>query len=176
MYELGETLISRERIREMVLDVAARLNRDYAGRELVVIGVLKGAIMFLTDLCRELDMPVTIDFIVVSSYGAQTKSSGVVLLVKDVDSDIKDKHVLVVEDLIDTGVTLSYLKGLFLSRGPASLKICTAFDKPERRKTDLVPEYVGLRLPDEFVVGYGLDYANRYRNLPDLRVLTGSEP
>ncbi|MDR1438923.1 MAG: hypoxanthine phosphoribosyltransferase [Clostridiales bacterium] len=172
MYKLGGVVAGRDEIREKaVRALAARINEDYAGKELTVVGVLKGAMIFLSDLVRELEMPVYIDFIVVSSYGVETETSGVVLLVKDIDSDIENKHVLIVEDMIDTGVTLKYLKELFESRKPATLKVCAAFDKPERRKAQIEADYVGMRLSDDFVVGYGLDFANMYRNLPDLRIL-----
>jgi len=170
-YRLGEVVIGREEIAAKVRELAARINKDYAGREIFVVGVLNGAMVFLADLIRELDVPITMDFIVVSSYGVQTKSSGVVLLVKDVEQPLDGKHVLIVEDLIDSGLTLSYIKDLFESRNPASLSICTIFDKPQGRKADLTVDYSGIVLEDRFVVGYGLDYANQYRNLPDLRVL-----
>lgn len=178
MYYLGETAVTRERIRETVSALAARINEDYKGKELLLVGVLKGAMIFLADLCRELSIPVIIDFIIVSSYGIETQTSGVVLLRKDIDMDIAGKHVLIVEDIIDTGVTMNYLKSLFLSRGPASFKICSAFDKPSRRTVDLVPDYCGVELEDKFVVGYGLDFANMHRNLPDVRVLyeSGAQP
>jgi len=171
MTKLGELLITRECIREKVSELAERINADYAGKELMLIGVLKGAMIFLADLCREINIPVSIDFIIVSSYGMETRTSGVVLLRKDVDEDIKGKHVVIIEDIIDTGVTLNYLKGLFALREPASLKICAAFDKFERRTVDIAPDYCGFRIPDKFVVGYGLDFAGRYRNLPDLCIL-----
>jgi hypoxanthine phosphoribosyltransferase len=171
MYRLGDIVVGREEIREKVLELAKRINDDFRGQDLVVVGVLKGAMVFLSDLARELDMPVMIDFIVLSSYGIETESSGVVLMQKDIDTDIAGKHVLIVEDMIDTGITLKYLKDLFESRKPASLSICAAFDKPERRKADLKVDYAGIRLGNEFVVGYGLDFAGMYRNLPDVRIL-----
>ena len=171
MHKLGEIVVSRERIRDMVTEIAGKINADYAGKELLLIGVLKGGMIFLADLCRELNVPVYLDFIIVSSYGMESTTSGVVLLRKDIDSDIRGKHVVIVEDIIDTGVTLNYLKNLFESRAPASFKICAAFDKPSRRTVDITPDYCGVRIPDKFVVGYGLDYANMFRNLPDLRVL-----
>ncbi|MCL2059790.1 MAG: hypoxanthine phosphoribosyltransferase [Oscillospiraceae bacterium] len=171
MNRLGEVIVSRERISNMVNEIAGMINADYAGKELMLVGVLKGAMIFLADLCRAVDIPVIIDFIIVSSYGVETKTSGVVLLRKDIDEDIKGKHVVIVEDIIDTGVTLNYLKDVFESRNPASFKICSAFDKPSRRVVELVPDYCGIKIPDEFVVGYGLDYAGMYRNLPDVRVL-----
>lgn len=175
MYKMGEIVVTRERIRVMIRRLADRINVDYAGKELMLVGVLKGAMIFLADLCRELKIPVIIDFIIVSSYGIETKTSGVVLLRKDIDTDISGKHVLIVEDIIDTGVTMNYLKSLFSSRNPASFKICAAFDKPSRRVVDLTPDYCGIKLEDQFVVGYGLDFAGMYRNLPDVRVLSESE-
>ena len=171
MYELGDIIVSREQIRDKVCEIAEKINADYAGKGILLVGVLKGAMIFLADICRELNIPVVIDFIIVSSYGMETQTSGIVLLRKDIDVDIKCKHVVIVEDIIDTGVTLNYLKGLFESRDPASFKVCTAFDKPSRRVVDLEPDYCGFKIPDMFVVGYGLDYADMYRNLPDLRVL-----
>ena len=173
MYELGEVVVSREQINERVRSLADRINADYAGKELLMVGVLKGAMIFLADLCRGLDIPVIIDFIIVSSYGIETQTSGVVLLRKDIDVDIAGRHVLIVEDIIDTGVTMHYLKSLFSARGPKSFKVCAAFDKPSRRKVNLTPDYCGFKLEDDFVVGYGLDFANMYRNLPDVRILVG---
>lgn len=171
MYKLGEVLVSRERIQNMVGEIAAKINADYAGKEIRLVGVLKGAMIFLADLCRAITVPAIIDFIIVSSYGLETNTSGVVLLRKDIDEDIEGKHVIIVEDIVDTGVTLNYLKNLFLTRNPASFKICAAFDKPTRRTTDLVPDYCGIQIPDRFVVGYGLDVAGKFRNLPDLCVV-----
>ena len=170
-YELGEIVVSREQIQEMVCRLAERINRDYAGKELIVVGVLRGAMVFLADLIRELTIPLKLDFIIVSSYGVETSSSGVVLMVKDIDFDIEGKHVLIVEDLIDTGLTLNYLKKLFLTRNPASLKISAAFDKPSRRSVEIDVDYSGISLEDKFIVGYGLDYAHLYRNLPEVRVM-----
>jgi hypoxanthine phosphoribosyltransferase len=133
--------------------------------------VLKGGFIFLADLMREITIPVDMDLIAVSSYGASTRSSGVVRIIKDIDLDIVGKHVLIVEDLVDTGLTLSHLKDLFNTRGPKSVKVCTAFDKPSRRKIEIEIEYNGIEVPDKFIVGYGLDYAGRYRNLPDVCTL-----
>ena len=175
MNRLGEVVASRDTIRDMVHRIAVMIDTDYKGKDLLLVGVLKGAMIFLADLCRELNVHVTIDFIVVSSYGMETKTSGVVLLRKDIDENIKGKHVVIVEDIIDTGVTLNYLKNLFVLREPASFKICAAFDKPSRRVVDLVPDYCGIQIPDKFVVGYGLDCAGEYRNLPDLRVFYNDE-
>ena len=170
-YELGEIIVHREQIRDMVHRVAEQINRDYDGQELVVVGVLRGAMVFLADLVRELTMPLKLDFIIVSSYGVETTSSGVVLMVKDIDFDIAGKNVLIVEDLIDTGLTLNYLKKLFLTRNPASLKISAAFNKPSRRKVEIDADYAGINLEDKFIVGYGLDYSHFFRNLPDVHVM-----
>ena len=155
----------------MVKRLGRRLSEDYAGKELVLVGVLKGGFIFLADLMREISIPVDMDFIAVSSYGESTRSSGVVRIIKDIDLDVVGKHVLIVEDLVDTGLTLRHLKDLFNTRGPKSVKICTAFDKPSRRKVEIEVEYNGIEVPDKFIVGYGLDYAGRYRNLPDVCTL-----
>ena len=155
---LGRVLVPREEIRKMVADLGARITNDYRGKELFLIGVLKGGFMFLADLVREIRIPVELDFISVSSYGSSTKSSGIVQLIKDVDVPLNEKHVIIVEDIIDTGLTLTYLKDLLSARNPLSVKICTAFDKPSRRKVDLKAEYTGITVPDEYVVGYGLDF------------------
>ena len=175
MYKLGDIVVNRETIKKRVSEVAKQINTDYAGKEVVLIGVLKGAMVFLADLMRELEMPVVVDFIVVSSYGIETETSGVVLVLRDVNTDIEGKHVIIVEDLVDTGVTLKYLRELFQSRNPASLKLCTIFDKPSRRTADLKVEYLGISVEDYFIVGYGLDYANKYRNCPDLRMVVQIE-
>ena len=140
-------------------------------QELVLVGVLKGGFIFLADLARKIDMDLTIEFISVSSYGSSTESSGVVRIIKDIDTDVTGKHVLIVEDLIDTGLTLNYLKGLFNSKGCASVKLAAIMDKPDRRKVDLKVDYSGIVIPDEFVVGYGLDWAGKYRNLPEVCVV-----
>ena len=171
MYSLGEIIITREQIDDRAGRLAEEISAEYAGKDLLLVGVLKGAMIFLADICRKIKIPVLIDFIILSSYGVDTITSGVVLLRKDIDGDIKDKHVIIVEDIIDTGVTINYLKGLFEAREPASLKVCTAFDKASRRVVDVKPDYCGFVIPDRFVVGYGLDYANMYRNLPDLHVV-----
>ena len=171
MKDIEEVLVPREKIREMVKRLGKRISEDYEGEELVLVGVLKGGFIFLADLMREITIPVDMDFIAVSSYGAATKSSGVVRIIKDIDLDIVGKHVLIVEDLVDTGLTLRHLKDLFNTRGPKSVKICTAFDKPSRRKVEIEVEYNGIEVPDKFIVGYGLDYAGKYRNLPDVCTL-----
>jgi hypoxanthine phosphoribosyltransferase len=169
--DIEEVLVSRDEIREMVKEMGKRISEDYAGKELVLVGVLKGGFVFLADLMREITIPVDMDLIAVSSYGASTKSSGVVRIIKDMDLDLTGKHVLIVEDLVDTGLTLKHLKELFNTRGPKSVRICTAFDKPSRRKVDIEVEYKGIEVPDKFIVGYGLDYAGKYRNLPDVCTL-----
>ena len=165
------TLMTEAEIREMVARLGAQITRDYAGKKLFVICVLKGAFVFMADLVRAIDLPLEVDFIAVSSYGSSTKTSGVVRLLKDIDKPLSDKHVLVVEDIMDSGLTLNYIKHMFEGRGPLSVKICTAFDKPERRKVDLKPDYVGAVIPDEFVIGYGLDYDGMFRNIPELGIL-----
>ena len=169
--DFEEILIGSEQIKSKVAELGKRISRDYAGKELVLVGVLKGGFVFLADLMREISIPVDMDLIAVSSYGASTKSSGVVRILKDIDVNVTGKNVLIVEDLVDTGLTLRYLKDLFRTRGPASVRICTAFDKPSRRKVDIAVEYEGIIVPDKFIVGYGLDYAGKYRNLPDIRTL-----
>ncbi|MDI9498031.1 MAG: hypoxanthine phosphoribosyltransferase [Bacillota bacterium] len=170
--ELGEILVSREEIREMTRRVAAAISRDYEGREVLLVGVLKGACVFMADLIRELTVVTQIDFIAVSSYGKETKSSGVVRILKDLDEDITGRHVIIVEDIIDSGLTWSKLRELLLTRGPASLALCTAFDKPSRRTVaNLTVDYTGLEIPDAFIVGYGLDYQGYYRELPEVRTL-----
>ncbi len=168
---LGETLISKEEIADICKTLGRRITEDYAGKQLFLIGVLKGAFVFLADLARNIDLPVDMDFISVSSYGGGTQSTGVVRIIKDVDRNIAGKHVIVVEDIVDSGLTLNHLKQLLSTRKPASIALCTAFDKPERRKVPIDVEYVGRRIPDEFIVGYGLDFDGIYRNLPDVRIL-----
>lgn len=169
--DIEEILISRDEIKEMVKRLGKRISEDYKGSELILIGVLKGGFVFLADLMREITIPVDMDLIAVSSYGASTRSSGIVRIIKDMDLNVANKHVLIVEDLVDTGLTLRYLKDLFNTRDPKSVKICTAFDKPSRRKVDIEVEYNGIEVPDKFIVGYGLDYAGKYRNLPDVCTL-----
>ncbi len=171
MADIEEILVSREEIGAMVKQMGSRISEDYAGEELVLVGVLKGGFVFLADLMREITIPVDMDLIAVSSYGASTRSSGVVRIIKDMDLDLTGKHVLIVEDLVDTGLTLKHLKELFNTRSPKSVKICTAFDKPSRRKVEIEVEYKGIVVPDKFIVGYGLDYAGKYRNLPDVCTL-----
>ena len=166
-----QLLYTREQIAVRVAELGAQITSDYKDRELVLVGILKGAFVFLADLIREIDMPITVDFVAISSYGSATKSSGVVRIMKDLDRDIVEKHVLVVEDIIDTGLTMSFLKNNLLSRGAASIRICALLDKPERRLVRLSSDYTGFSVPDAFVVGYGLDYDQIYRNLPEIGVL-----
>ena len=164
-------LVSREEIQKAVASIGAQITEDYRGKDLFVIGVLKGGFMFMADLVREIQIPLQMDFIAVSSYGSSTKTSGVVRMIKDIDKPLDGKHLLIVEDIIDSGVTLKYLKEMFATRGPLSIRVCTIFDKPSRRKVEMKGDYVGVEIPDEYVIGYGLDYDGVYRNLPDLCVL-----
>ena len=164
-------LVPREEIQAKTEELARRISEDYAGKDLLLVGVLKGGFMFLADLCRAITIDVSIDFISVSSYGNTTVSSGVVRIIKDIDYDITGKHVLIVEDIVDTGLTLTYLKDLFAAKHCASVKVCTILDKPSRRRVPLEVDYQGIVIPDKFVIGYGLDYAEKYRNLPDVCVI-----
>ena len=165
-----KVLVTHAEIEEMLDRISAELNRDYKDKPLVVVGILTGAFIFTADLVRRLEMPVIIDFMQVSSYVGEF-STGELKIKKDMSCDIKDMDVLIVEDIIDTGRTLKLLKEQLLSRGPKSLKICTAFDKPSRRVNDLVPDYNGIVVPDEFIVGYGLDLDGRYRDFDDIRIV-----
>jgi hypoxanthine phosphoribosyltransferase len=168
---VGEVLIPEDLLQERIADIAARVSADYAGKDLLVIGVLKGAVFFIADLVRRLSVPCELDFMAVSSYGSSTHSSGVVRIQKDLDVPIAGRHVLLVEDVIDSGLTLSYLMKNLASRGPASLEICTLLAKPGHKRLRIPTRYVGFELPDVFVIGYGLDHAERYRNLPFIAVL-----
>lgn len=169
--DIKEVLISEEQLAAKVAELGARISKDYEGKKLIILGVLKGSVVFMTDLLRQITIPVEMDFMAVSSYGSGTKTSGVVKILKDLDRLIQGYHVLIVEDILDSGMTLSYLTELLRDRSPASIRIATLLDKPDRRKVDIKPDYVGFRIPDEFVVGYGLDYAELYRNLPYVGVL-----
>jgi hypoxanthine phosphoribosyltransferase len=169
--EIEKVLISEEEIRAKVAELAAQIDRDYAGREVLLVGVLKGAVMIMADLSRALRTPVSMEFMAVSSYGSSTSSSGVVRILKDLDREVADKHVLVVEDIIDSGLTLSWLLRNISSRGPASVAVCALLRKPEAAKIELPVKYIGFDIPSEFVVGYGLDYAERYRDLPFVGLL-----
>ena len=164
-------LLSEEEIHAKVKEMGKKITEDYKNSNLMLITVLKGAVVFLADIMREIDVPAEIDFMVVSSYGSGVKSSGVVKIVKDLDVPLEGKDILIVEDILDSGLTLSYIKELLASRGPRSLKIATLLDKPSRRKVDLQADYVGFSVPDEFVIGYGLDYDEKYRNLPYIGIL-----
>ncbi len=164
--EKVEVLISQSAVKKRIQELADTISKDYAGKEVVLICVLKGAVMFMVDLSKELKIPVAFDFMDVSSYGKDTKSSGIVKIVKDLNESIENKDVLLVEDIIDSGRTLSYLLKVLKERKPASLKLCTLLDKPDRRVVEVKVDYIGFNIPDEFVVGYGLDYNQKYRNLP----------
>lgn len=174
--DIREVLIDEATIAEKVRELGAKISADYAGsnKKLILVSVLKGSVIFMADLMRAITIPMEIDFMTVSSYGTGAKTSGVVKITRDLDVDIKDMDLLLVEDILDSGLTLSYLKTILLERAPHSIKIVTLLDKPERRKADLVPDYFGFVVPDEFVVGYGLDYSERYRNLPFVGVLRRS--
>lgn len=161
-----EILLTEQQIMTKTKEIGEQISRDYQGKQVLLLCILKGGIMFLAELAKNLTIPVEMDFMAVSSYGENTKSSGEVKIIKDLDKSIKDKHVIIVEDIIDTGLTLSYLCEYLQARGPASLKICTLLDKEERRIKSISVDYIGFTIPDKFVVGYGLDYAEYYRNVP----------
>ncbi len=171
MSEHIKVLLSEEELEARIQAIGEQINRDYAGRQVHMICVLKGGAFFMCELAKKITVPVSLDFMAVSSYGSGTKSGGVVKIVKDLDEAIKDKDVLVVEDIVDSGRTLSYLLEMLWNRGPASLKLCTLLDKPDRRVVDVDVDYTGFQIPDEFVVGFGLDYDQRYRNLPYIGVV-----
>ena len=171
--DLDRVLLTREEIAVKVRELGEKITRDYAGRKPVLVCILKGAAVFFTDLIREIDLPLTLDFMAISSYGSATKTSGVVRILKDLDNDILGKDVIVVEDIVDSGITLSYLTKILVQRGAKSLRIAALLDKPARRKVqDLEVDYRCFDIPDAFVVGYGLDYDQTYRNLPDIGVLS----
>ncbi|MCR4885335.1 MAG: hypoxanthine phosphoribosyltransferase [Clostridiales bacterium] len=169
--DLEKILVTREQIAKAVRDMGRQLTQDFAGKEPVMICILKGASVFFTDLIREIDLPLTTEFMAVSSYGSSTKSTGVVKIVKDLDKPVTGRDVVLVEDIVDSGMTLSYLKKVFANREAASVSIVTLLDKPARRRVDLQVQYSCFNIPDAFVVGYGLDYDEKYRNLPDIGVL-----
>ncbi|HLL56708.1 MAG TPA: hypoxanthine phosphoribosyltransferase [Rubrobacteraceae bacterium] len=171
MGDVSEVLITSEQITEKVREMGGRITQDYAGERLLLVGVLRGAVVVMGDLMRCINLPCEIDFMDISSYGSGTSSSGVVRILKDLEEDITGRHVLLVEDIVDTGLTLSYLVRSLLARKPASLEICALLTKPTRRRAELDVKYLGFEVPDEFVVGYGLDYAGAYRNLPDICIL-----
>ncbi|MEP6776312.1 MAG: hypoxanthine phosphoribosyltransferase, partial [Chloroflexota bacterium] len=164
--DIDHILVSEEELQISIGNIARQLEEDYAGQELMLVGVLKGAVMFIVDLARSTQLPVTLDFMAVASYGASTETSGIVRILKDLDNSIEGKHVLIVEDIIDSGLTLNYILETLRTRNPASLKVCALLNKPARRRVDVPVDYICFNIPDEFVVGYGLDYNQIYRNLP----------
>ena len=169
--EIGEILVQQDDLQHRVRELAEEISRDYEGRHLFLVGVLKGAVFFLSDLMRHVGVPCEVDFMAVSSYGSSTDSSGVVRILKDLDAPIEGRDVLIVEDIVDSGLTLSYLLRTLKARDPASLEVCALLTKPERRKVDLPIKYVGFEIPNRFAIGYGLDHAERFRNLPFVAVL-----
>ena len=168
-------LLTEEEVNKKINEVAAQINADYAGKSVHLICVLKGGVFFMCELAKRINVPVSMDFMSVSSYGDDTKSSGIVRIVKDLDESLMGKHVIIVEDIVDSGRTLAYLKELLMDRGPEDIKICTLLDKPSRRVKAVHVDYTCFAIPDEFVVGYGLDYAQKYRNLPYIGVVEGVE-
>ncbi len=170
-HDMERVLISRDEIKEKVEELGRAISRDYAGKNPLMVGILKGAMIFMADLVRAVTIDVQFDFIAVSSYGYSSKSTGVVRILKDLDQNIQGRHVLVVEDIVDTGLTLSYLLELLKAREPADVRICALLDKPSRREVEVPVDYKGFTIPDEFVVGYGLDYNEMYRNLPEIFIL-----
>jgi hypoxanthine phosphoribosyltransferase len=173
---IGEVLVPAEELQRRIRELGAEISRDYADRDLIMIGVLKGAVLFLADLMRELTVPCEVDFMAVSSYGSATDSSGVVRILKDLDSSIEGRNVLIVEDIIDSGLTLQYLLRNLRARNPASVEVCALLTKPDRRRVELPIRYVGFEIPNRYVIGYGLDYAQRYRNLDCVAVLNERDP
>ena len=169
--DIKHILLDEETIADKVAEIGAQITKDYADKDLLVVGILKGSNVFMSDLVRKIQLPLHMDFMIVSSYGNATESTGVVKIIKDLEEGIQDKHVLIVEDIIDSGLTLKYLKQILETRNPASIKLCTLVDKPARRKENVDVDYIGFELPDEFIVGYGIDYAECYRNLPYIAVL-----
>jgi hypoxanthine phosphoribosyltransferase len=171
---IGKTLVQPDELQRRVRELGEEITRDYRGRDLVLVGVLKGAVFFLSDLMRHLEVPCEVDFMAVASYGSATDSSGVVRILKDLDAAIEDRDVLIVEDIVDSGLTLQYLMRSLKARGPRSLAVCALLTKPERRKVDLPIDYVGFEIENMFAIGYGLDHAERYRNLPYVAALSDS--
>ena len=169
--DLKKILITKEEIDKRIKELAAELDKDYAGKRPLMVAILKGSVMFYADLLRAMTIPLELDFMCISSYGNKTKSSGEIKLIKDLDFSIEGRHLVIVEDIVDSGYTLSYLKRMLYSRHPESVKICTLLDKFECRETPLQPDYKGFDIGNEFVVGYGLDYAEKYRNLPEIGIL-----
>lgn len=169
--DIQKVLFSEEQLKNRVREIAQQITADYQGKEIMLISVLRGSFVFMADLCRAIDLPCTLDFMAVSSYGKGTKSSGQVQITKDLSEDITDRHIIVVEDILDSGNTLSYLLKILENRHPASIRLCTLLDKPDRRVKPVQVHYSGFTIPDAFVVGYGLDYAEKYRNLPYIGIL-----
>lgn len=169
--DIKEVLYSEKQLSEIVHKMGARISHDYEGKNLLMVSILKGSVVFMADLMRAITVPCSIDFMSVSSYGNGVKTSGVVKILKDLDLDLKNWDVLIVEDILDSGLTLSYLWKILKARSPKSIRLCTLFDKPDRRTVDISADYVGTIVPDEFIVGYGLDYAEKYRNLPYVGIL-----
>ena len=169
--DIAEVLFTERQLADIVKEMGARISRDYEGKNLVMVSVLKGSLIFMADLMREITIPCSIDFLSVSSYGSGTTTTGDVRILKDLDATLEGKDLLVVEDILDSGVTLSFLLKNLSARHPQSIRLCTLLDKPERRRVDIHPDYVGAQVPDKFIVGYGLDYAEKYRNLPYIGVL-----
>jgi hypoxanthine phosphoribosyltransferase len=172
--DIKKILIDEDELRAIVERLGEQITEDYKGKDVLLIGILKGSVIFMADLMRAIDLPCNIDFMAVSSYGNGTESSGRVKINKDLDNDIQDKDIIIIEDILDSGKTLYYIRDILSARKPASIKICTLFDKPERREADIKADYIGSLVPNEFIVGYGLDYAEYYRNLPFIGVLKES--
>ena len=170
--DVKDILVNEADIKKMVVQLGQRITNDYEGKEIMVICILKGAVVFCADLIREIKVPLKLDFMALSSYGTSTQSSGAVQILKDLESSVEGRHLLIIEDIVDTGLTLKYLIGILNARGPASIKTCVFLDKPERRKVDVKIDYAGIGIPDAFAVGYGLDYAENYRHLPYVAVLS----
>jgi len=168
---IAKVLISKEELGKRVAELGAEITRDYEGKKILVLGILKGAVPFMADLIREIKLPLAYDFMALSSYGTSTQSSGVVRILKDLERSVEDVHILITEDIVDTGLTLNYLKANLIARNPLSVKVVTLLDKSTRRKVEVIPDYNGFSIPDEFVVGYGLDFNEEYRNLPYVGVL-----
>ncbi len=172
--DIEKVLISEEELADIVKNLGKRISEDYKDKDLLLVSVLKGSVIFMADIMRAITIPCNIDFMAVSSYGSGSKTSGVVKIIKDLDRSIEGKDLLIVEDILDSGRTLSYIREILMARNPASIRICTLFDKPDRREVDLYADYIGTKVPNEFIVGYGLDYDEYYRNLPYIGALKRS--
>lgn len=168
---VGTVMITQQQISKRAEEIAREIERDFQGEEVVLVGILRGAVMWMVDIMKNLQIDLTIDFMAVSSYGASTKSSGIVKINKDLDTDIEGKNVIIIEDIVDSGITLNYLKGYFANRDARTVKICTLLDKPDGRETNINVDYIGFTVDDKFIVGYGLDYDQKYRNLPYITYL-----